>query len=309
MKKLFVLFLLVALVPFTVGCGLFGDNDDTTPINMATKEVVLPQLFPPDFFGSLRAATNISLNFSDMIFNITIGATTVPMKYKSHKPVAAGVEVLFSRFVDETTFATIQTAGTVTGQVVIQPAGVTNPVVVVTSTSITVPTTLTSGVPVTTPSTPVTTVAVNTIANGITSQNSDLVVKTFKLVSVKYANAEVSTSATTAAPATNVTQASTINFAIEIDNAWTGTATPTFEVFVDNINTTVAAQTISTSNNLVKVIWNSDKKTATVEITNSSANGTQYMKTGETYSIALKSATIDTVKAAIPAARYIKIIQ
>lgn len=34
MKKLFVLFLLAALVPFTVGCGLFGDNDDTTPVNL-----------------------------------------------------------------------------------------------------------------------------------------------------------------------------------------------------------------------------------------------------------------------------------
>lgn len=28
MKKLFVLFLIVALLPFTTGCGIFGDNDD-----------------------------------------------------------------------------------------------------------------------------------------------------------------------------------------------------------------------------------------------------------------------------------------
>ncbi len=30
MKKMFVLFLIVALLPFTTGCGIFGDNDDAT---------------------------------------------------------------------------------------------------------------------------------------------------------------------------------------------------------------------------------------------------------------------------------------
>ena len=30
MKKMFVLFLIVALLPFTTGCGIFGNNDDAT---------------------------------------------------------------------------------------------------------------------------------------------------------------------------------------------------------------------------------------------------------------------------------------
>lgn len=54
MKKLFVLFLLVALVPFTVGCGLFGDNDDTTPVNLPTLKASISGFAFP---GNLRAAT------------------------------------------------------------------------------------------------------------------------------------------------------------------------------------------------------------------------------------------------------------
>lgn len=52
MKKLFVLFLLVALVPFTVGCGLFGDNDDTTPVNLPVLSASLSAYPVP---ASLRA--------------------------------------------------------------------------------------------------------------------------------------------------------------------------------------------------------------------------------------------------------------
>lgn len=52
MKKLFVLFLLVALVPFTVGCGLFGDNDDTSPVDLPILRASLSSYPVP---ASLRA--------------------------------------------------------------------------------------------------------------------------------------------------------------------------------------------------------------------------------------------------------------
>lgn len=76
MKKLFVLFLLVALVPFTVGCGLFGDNDDTTPINVAKLKASVTM--PGSLAGSLRAAKNtpaIKFNgFKVLIGNFTLVA-------------------------------------------------------------------------------------------------------------------------------------------------------------------------------------------------------------------------------------------
>lgn len=53
MKKLFVMFLLVALVPFTIGCGLFGDNEDTTPVNLPILRASVSGLTPPP---SIRGA-------------------------------------------------------------------------------------------------------------------------------------------------------------------------------------------------------------------------------------------------------------
>lgn len=72
MKKLFVLFLLVALVPFTVGCGLFGDNDDTSPVpnltNLKASVVVPAAAVPP----SIRAArVSPAVKFAN--YKITIG--------------------------------------------------------------------------------------------------------------------------------------------------------------------------------------------------------------------------------------------
>lgn len=55
MKKLFVLFLLVALVPFTIGCGLFGDNEDNTPINL-TKLTAKASLLPAAAVANLRGS-------------------------------------------------------------------------------------------------------------------------------------------------------------------------------------------------------------------------------------------------------------
>jgi len=74
MKKLFVLFLLVALVPFTVGCGLFGDNDDTTPINVAKLKASVTM--PVSLAGkSLRAVKVPASKFSG--FKVLIGNFTL----------------------------------------------------------------------------------------------------------------------------------------------------------------------------------------------------------------------------------------
>lgn len=79
MKKLFVLFLLVALVPFTIGCGLFGDNDDTSPVpnltNLATTITVPAAAVAPLKASILGARVSPAIDFAG--FSITIGGYTL----------------------------------------------------------------------------------------------------------------------------------------------------------------------------------------------------------------------------------------
>ncbi len=77
MKKLFVLFLLAALVPFTVGCGLFGDNDDTTPVNLTrlSASATLPVSAASNLRGAAVAA-NTFRNFVMTINGVELVAET-----------------------------------------------------------------------------------------------------------------------------------------------------------------------------------------------------------------------------------------
>lgn len=56
MKKLFVLFLLVALVPFTVGCSLFGSNYDDPEVPPTFKTASAKAVIPGALLPSIRAA-------------------------------------------------------------------------------------------------------------------------------------------------------------------------------------------------------------------------------------------------------------
>ncbi len=80
MKKLFVLFLLVSLIPFAVGCSLFGDDsDDSASVNMTTLSASAKL---PASAGkpSLRAAT------ADKFANVTMKIGDVTLKAVSEEP-------------------------------------------------------------------------------------------------------------------------------------------------------------------------------------------------------------------------------
>lgn len=303
MKKLFVLFLLVALVPFTVGCGLFGDNDDTTPIT--TNELVLSNLFPADTFsGSLRAAT--VLDITKLVYKIKLGATTIPMVYKSHRSAAGGVEVFFSAYVIQTTFEQVKNAaaGTVTAEVAIVPTGSTSEVILVSSAPV-VTSGITSGkAPTLTTTTPV-----------VTKTGVENVIKdTVSVYKVEVDGAKVHTTgevlSTNSGSPTELTYGTSYMFDVTFNSAWTNTATPTFEVEVDNVGTTsVPAQKITNADtNVLSVSWSLDKKTAMITVTPSTAKP---LTRGATYSIALAKtdAVAGTLKASLPAAYFIKIAQ
>ncbi len=76
MKKLFVLFLLVALVPFTVGCGLFGDNEDTTPVNIAKLKasVTMPGSLAGKSLRAVKVAPDKFLGFKILVGAVTLNA-------------------------------------------------------------------------------------------------------------------------------------------------------------------------------------------------------------------------------------------
>ncbi len=117
MKKLFVLFLLVALVPFTVGCGLFGDNDDTTPINITklTAKATLPAAAAP----SLRAL--VALRSATKFAGFTMSINGIVLTAETEEETAAGWVVTFSKIVTSTEITTAN-AGVVP-LVVSSPAG------------------------------------------------------------------------------------------------------------------------------------------------------------------------------------------
>ena len=80
MKKLFVLFLLVSLIPFAVGCSLFGDDsDDSASVNMTTL-TASAKLPASAGKPSLRAAT------ADKFANVTMKIGDVTLKAVSEEP-------------------------------------------------------------------------------------------------------------------------------------------------------------------------------------------------------------------------------
>jgi len=79
MKKLFVLFLLISLVPFTVGCSLFGDDDDdSAPVNVAklSAAATLPASAGAANLRGVAVAANKFKNVKMKIGGVTLDAVT-----------------------------------------------------------------------------------------------------------------------------------------------------------------------------------------------------------------------------------------
>ena len=79
MKKLFVLFLLVALVPFTVGCSLWGQDEDLDVVDYAKASVSVKVPASIVSASSLRGAvsyTTLSMTIGGFVF--TPGTPTGP---------------------------------------------------------------------------------------------------------------------------------------------------------------------------------------------------------------------------------------
>jgi len=141
MKKLFVLFLLVALVPFTVGCGLFGDNDDTSPVDLPTlRASVTGMSVPANIRGNLAA-------FQAKKVTVVINGVTLSPVAATENPAGSGKwDVDFQALVDAATIAAINTLGTVNVEVKVNGVTTTSVAVpaasVATAKSVTLPLTV-----------------------------------------------------------------------------------------------------------------------------------------------------------------------
>ncbi|GAB1352686.1 hypothetical protein MASR1M12_14170 [Erysipelotrichia bacterium] len=121
MKKLFVLFLLVALVPFTVGCGLFGDNDDTSPVDLPTLRATVTGIATPaSIRGNLAA-------FQAAKYTVVINGVTLSPVAAVANP-AGGWDVTFQTLTDAATLDSINTTGFVTVELQVNGTTVGSPI-------------------------------------------------------------------------------------------------------------------------------------------------------------------------------------
>lgn len=95
MKKMFVLFLIVALLPFTTGCGIFGDNDDAA--GLAAMGGAVDFSVQSELAGSISDAANLrassvsytmaeiramTITVGDMVMSFGELITSSPIKIK-----------------------------------------------------------------------------------------------------------------------------------------------------------------------------------------------------------------------------------
>ena len=299
MKKLFVLFLLVALVPFTVGCnGLwdFDDDEDAAP----TGTLVLSRVFPAGLLaGNLRAAA-VTLNFSNLFMNVVRGGVTHRLNHRSHTNTANGVEVEFAAVLPLTTIDSLE-GQAVTVEIQIQPEGVTAPVVVVPAAPYTLPTTIVVNTPPAdlAATTVVTPESVASITEDLVAIDNTITVSSFKVTAIKFGNATLSSTPTPVAPA------STYTFTVETDAAYTNTTVPTWEVTVAHTNGTTKTFKSTDTVSPLAVTYNEGKTIATIVVTPTTA----YPINGGVYTIALQktSAVNGTAALTLPAAVAINV--
>ncbi len=313
MKKLFVLFLLVALVPFSIGC--FGGDDDDSPITTST--LTLSRLFPTGTFsGSLRGATAVSISYSDLFMNITVSGTKIKLVHQKHNNTANGVEVIFGATVLPSVIESVKGAN-IPAEIQVQPYGITSAVTVLTET-IAVPSTITSsstatavapsGSSTTTPAT----VDVNAVETAVLNEvkktdSAAIMADPYKVSTAMFGTAEVSQKSGTPTPV-SATDGKYV-FTLTLNQAYTNTSAPNFSVEVANIKGTTKA---ITGTPYVAVTWDSTKTIATITVTPSTTDNTYKLTAHETYSITLVSTDAtgtDKVKATLPAPYYIYIAQ
>lgn len=305
MKKLFVLFLLVALVPFSVGCSLWGHDEDRDVL--ATKVITLAKVFPADLLPtteSLRAA--IALKW-EMLF-ITVNGQR--LSHIDHLPTVDGMKVFFQAALPVAAVETIVNSPTVPVVVYIEPVSGSE-VVVVPLTNESVPpaaaTEVAPSSPTTNTSIPTDTVASTEISATVetdvqTAIGTETIGAAIEVASITFAGADVSIASTTP---TQITASASYTFTVKLSETIPATiTTPTWTVEVqDTADNTAKKLTNATKPSPIAVTYSGDTMTIVVTPT-----ATYPMNAGKTFKIALTATNVKNAYGVIlPVARYITI--
>ncbi len=301
MKKLFVLFLLVALVPFTVGCSLWGHDKDEDVIEPTA--ITLAKTFPAGTLGGDLKAAAIALKWNMLFLRVNGNR----FGYKNHENTETGVKVYFQATLPLMTAETIL-GQTVPVEVLIEPkTGVE--VTVVAAANEAIPTSAKTSTLTSAPSTTAVSSIPATVEQAIKdalAATGDTVAAAFEVDTIKFGATEISTSSTTP---TSITKANSYVFTVKLSEAYANTASPTWTVAVkDTADTTAKTLTNDTSSSPLAVT-SADKTTVTITVTPSA---TYPMNVNKTFSIVLTATNAVNAAgtaATLPAARFIKIVQ
>jgi len=107
MKKLFVLFLLVALVPFSVGCSLWGGDDDAVTYPPVAKLVITPAAGIPNLLAAVPAEGDTYYGWYAMLNGVKLPITDV----SDTVPPVLTFSVMLTNPTDAANYNAAQTAG------------------------------------------------------------------------------------------------------------------------------------------------------------------------------------------------------
>jgi len=151
MKKLFVLFLLVALVPFTVGCSLWGHDEDldvlpttwtvkvTDPANLGSVRAAAP-VVGDAYYGYYITINGVTLNLTDVTGSVfTFSKAMTDSTDLAKMNLAAGTEypiIVYDATGTAQKAITIISNVALSGNVAVDLTTATNPAVTVGTTSV-----------------------------------------------------------------------------------------------------------------------------------------------------------------------------
>ncbi|MDD3148682.1 MAG: hypothetical protein PHD82_15415, partial [Candidatus Riflebacteria bacterium] len=268
------------------------------------------------FAGNLRAATSISLNYSDLFMNITVSGTKIRLAYKKHINKPAGVEVEFCGLVWPETIDVVKGAA-IPAEILIVPSNIPGAIpVIVVSETIVVPSTITSsttatpvapaGVSTTTPVTVSPTVEIDVLTEVKKIDSTATIASPYVLSSVTFGSSPVAN--TTSGAPFLLMAASSYVFTATMNQAYTNVSVPIFTLQMDNLSDNRSL--VFTGEPYIAVAWNEAKTIATITFTPSSTDINYQLESGKTYCFKLTSTNAvgaAGVKFTMPAPIYIAV--
>ena len=306
MKKLFILFLLVALVPFSIGCFGGGDDNDVIDSTPITKTVVMPGSVVAD--ASLRGAVSFS-NFALYLNGNKLSATDcVPNgdgKYKvtfSASLPAATVAALVGQSVVAKITTTLGGAETTYAEFTYTPvSSATDDVITVTVDDTTL---VVTGVSIVTAGT--------TVTPTVTVGTADLTAYSFKVASATYGVSDLPNTFGGAITVTTLTP----TFSLTFSEAPTNLTSATWELVVSSVDangTVLQSYTLNTTTDASIFSISADAtdtKKASVAVLGSSTNTAKNLENGKTYKVQVSTNNLKAGDKNLdtPAAYFFKVV-